>query len=86
MANSLNAQGKYDEAEPLYRKALEIRRQVLGEDHPETATRYNNLASNLDAQGKYAEAEPLHRRALEIRRRALKKTILSRPLATTTWP
>ena len=42
-----------------YRKALEIRRRVLGEDHPDTATSYNNLAANLDAQGKYAEAEPL---------------------------
>ena len=49
-------QGKYAEAEPLYQKALAIRRKVLGEDHPDTAASYNNVASNLNAQGKYAEA------------------------------
>jgi hypothetical protein len=28
----------------------------LGEDHPDTAGSYNNLAVNLDAQGKSAQA------------------------------
>ena len=32
---------------------------MLGEEHPATATSYNNLAVNLNAQGKYAEAAPL---------------------------
>ena len=64
-------QGKYAEAEPLHRSALAIRRKALGEDHPDTATGYNNLAANLNAQGKYAEAEPLYRRALAIRLKAL---------------
>jgi CHAT domain-containing protein/tetratricopeptide (TPR) repeat protein len=68
---NLNAQGKYAEAEPLLRRALEIYRTVLGETQPHTATSYDNVAYNLDAQGKYAEAEPLLRRALEIRRIAL---------------
>ena len=71
LASNLNAQGRYDEAEPLYRKALEIHTQVLGEDHPDTATSYNNVAYNLDDQGRYDEAEPLYRKALEIRTRML---------------
>ena len=61
-----NAQGRYDEAEPLYQKALEIRKRELGEDHPDTATSYNNVAANLNAQGRYDEAEPLYKKALEI--------------------
>ena len=51
--------GKYAEAEPLFRKALAIRLKALGEDHPDTARSYNNLAATLLRQGKYAEAEAL---------------------------
>ncbi len=39
---------------------------MLGEDHPDTANSYNNLAYNLEAQGKYADAEPLYQRTLVI--------------------
>ncbi len=62
----LNSVGRYEEAEPLFRQALEIRQRVLGEEHPSTAASYNNVAYNLDAQGRYEEAEPLYRQALEI--------------------
>ena len=61
MATNLNAQGKYAQAQPLYEKALEIRRRLLTDDHPDTASSYNNLADNLNAQGKYAQAQPLLR-------------------------
>ena len=70
-AFNLYAQGRYDETEPLFRKALEICIRVLGEDHPDTAGSYNNLAGNLNAQGHHAKAEPLYRKALEIRSRVL---------------
>ena len=56
MAGNLNAQGKYAQAQPLFEKALEIRRRLLTDDHPNTADSYNNVASNLNAQGKYLEA------------------------------
>ena len=71
MAVNLDAQGKYAQAQPLYEKALEIRRRLLTDDHPDTAMSYNNLAINLNAQGKYAQAQPLFEKALEIRRRLL---------------
>ncbi|MCK4403862.1 MAG: tetratricopeptide repeat protein, partial [candidate division Zixibacteria bacterium] len=32
-----DSQGKYAEAEPLYKRALEIREKVLGSDHPDVA-------------------------------------------------
>jgi CHAT domain-containing protein/tetratricopeptide (TPR) repeat protein len=68
---AVEAQGKYAQAQPLYEKALEIRRRLLTDDHPQTASSYSNLACNLNRQGKYAAAQPLFERALEIRRRLL---------------
>ena len=56
VAASLDAQGKYAEAQPLYEHAVEIQRRLLGDDHPGTASIYNHLAWNLNAQGKYSEA------------------------------
>jgi tetratricopeptide (TPR) repeat protein len=69
LAELLRAQGKYDEAEPLYQQSLAIRRKVctihlaasscdhsckvLGEEHPSVAKSLNNLAGLLRAQGKY---------------------------------
>jgi tetratricopeptide (TPR) repeat protein len=50
---------------------VDICRQVLGENHPDTARGYNNVAFNLNAQGKYAAAGPLFQRALEIRRQVV---------------
>jgi tetratricopeptide (TPR) repeat protein len=60
------AQGKYEQAEPLYQRALAIREQQLGPQHPDTAGSLNNLAGLYDAQGKYEQAEPLYQRALAI--------------------
>src|SRR5262249_11653711 len=62
-AETLFAQGKYAQTLPLFEKALEIRRRLLGDDHPETATGYYNLAVNLTEQGKYTQAQPLHEKA-----------------------
>ncbi len=70
-AGPLVAQGKYAQAQPLLEKALKIRRRLLTDDHPDTATSYNNLAYNLAAQGKFAQAQPLYEKALEINRRLL---------------
>jgi len=66
-ANYLLGRANYADAEPLYRRALEISEAQLGADHPSVATSLNNLALLLKTQGKFAEAEPLYRRALEIR-------------------
>jgi tetratricopeptide (TPR) repeat protein len=70
-ADSLYEKGKYTEAQPLFEKALEIRRRLLGDDYPDTATNYSSLASNLDQLGKYEEARTLHEKALVIHRRLL---------------
>jgi tetratricopeptide (TPR) repeat protein len=70
-ALALNAQGKYSQAQPLFEKALGVRRRVLSDDHPDTAVSYNILAYTLYVQEKYAQAQPLLEKALEIRRRLL---------------
>jgi tetratricopeptide (TPR) repeat protein len=65
-------QGKYAQAETLASQTLEIRRRVLGPEHPATLTSMNSLASAYSLEGKYAQAEPLFNQTLEARRRVLR--------------
>jgi CHAT domain-containing protein/Tfp pilus assembly protein PilF len=64
-------QGRYADAEPLYRRALAINEKRLGADHPDVATSLSGLAVLYTHQGRFADAEPLYRRALEINEKAL---------------
>jgi len=66
LAELYRIQGRYPEAEPLYRRSLAIRERTLGPEHPSVATSLNNLAAFYHVQGRYAEAEPLYRRTLVI--------------------
>ncbi len=61
----------FDEAEQLYRRALEIRRSKLGPTHPDTGQSLHNLASFLKKTDRFEEGEPLHKKAIEILRTAL---------------
>ncbi len=63
--------GQYDLAEPHLRLALDIRRKLHGEEHPDVAMSLNNLASLLQDKGDYGAAEPLLREALAMRRKLL---------------
>ena len=47
---STAAQGKYDEAEPLCKRALAIDEKALGAEHPRVAARLNNLGSLLQGR------------------------------------
>ena len=67
---SLN-QGRYGEAEPLLEQVLQLRREVLGERHPDTLASLDNLAALYLNQGRYGEAEPLYEQALQLRREVL---------------
>src|SRR5262249_56463826 len=60
-------------AEPLAQRALQIREDKLGKDHPDVATALNNLAGLYWTQGQYARAEPLCLRALQMRQDKLGK-------------
>ncbi|NEP23597.1 tetratricopeptide repeat protein [Moorena sp. SIO3I6] len=67
----LYQQGKYSDAIPLAKRALEIRQEILGEEHPDVASSLNNLALLYQSQGRYAEAEPLLQQALALRKKLL---------------
>lgn len=58
------SQGKYEEVERYYRRALEIYETKLGPDDPNVAKTKNNLASCYLKQGKYKEAEILYKQVL----------------------
>ncbi len=80
MATSFNnlallydAQGKYAEAEPLYKRSLAILLKALGPDHPNVATSLENYAALLRKLNRAAEAEPMEARAKAIRGKLEKK-------------
>ena len=72
LAGLYRDQGRYEQAEALYQRALAIREQVLGSEHPQVATSLNNLAGLYQSQGKYEQAEALYQRALVIREQVLR--------------
>src|SRR5258706_244548 len=67
----VQAQGKYTEAEELFKRALAIREKALGANHSDVGQSLHNLAYLYWTQGKYSEAEGLYKRALAIREQAL---------------
>jgi CHAT domain-containing protein/Tfp pilus assembly protein PilF len=50
---------KYDEAEKLFVRSLNIRRAILPAGHPDTGTSEFVLAKLYDEEGKFVQAEPL---------------------------
>jgi len=58
--------GRFGDAEPLFRRAVEIEESVHGPDHPVVAVVLGNLAELLVETGRLSEAEPLMLRALAI--------------------
>ena len=64
LANVYNAQGRYGDAEPLFKRALAIAEKTPND--PALGIRLNNLGGLYKLQGRYAEAEPLYKRALVV--------------------
>jgi serine/threonine protein kinase/tetratricopeptide (TPR) repeat protein len=63
--------GMYPAAEAQYRKALEIRRKHLGEEHRDVAVSLTALAFLLFKKGDLNGAEALNRQALQMQRKLL---------------
>ncbi|RMG53269.1 MAG: hypothetical protein D6723_07390 [Acidobacteria bacterium] len=68
---TLKTKGRYAEAEPLLREALDLRRRLLGENHPWIATAQIHWGDLLYRRGRYAEAEREIRAALRLQRETL---------------
>ncbi len=78
--------GRYAQAEPLIRRALAIREEAQGKEHPNVVSDLNSLAVLACAGGRLAEAESLHRRALALREKALGPTTRTSRSRSITWP
>jgi tetratricopeptide (TPR) repeat protein len=65
-----DTQGRYADAEPLFKRSLAIQEKSLGPDHPFVATSLKNLAFLYQNQGRYSDAEPLCLRSLAIREKS----------------
>ncbi len=64
-------QGKYQMAEEMYERCLDIKLDLFGELHLDTAVNLHNLATLHCAKRRFEKAEILFKRALEIREKLL---------------
>ncbi len=78
LAQSLNDLGvarrqmaELDTARAVLEQALAMRREILGEEHPDVAVSHSELGRILFDQGRLDEAEAHYRAALAIRRKVL---------------
>ena len=62
----LGKRQRFDEAEPLCKRALDIREKFLGPSHPDVAKQLNNLALICQHQEKYDDVEKYFARAIDI--------------------
>lgn len=60
-------QGKYQMAEEMYERCLDLKLALYGEEHLETALVMHNLAALHCAKKRWEKAEILYKRSLEIR-------------------
>ena len=65
LANILQYEGRYAEAERLHRETLDVQRRVLGPDHPDTADSPYNLGCMMVRKGDLKEALSLLREAVD---------------------
>lgn len=70
LAQIYEATDKNAEAEPLWRRAMQIRLKALGPEHPEVIGSGDKLAMSLIAQKKFPEAETLLKKSLAHREKA----------------
>lgn len=70
MAYLAECHGRYQQAEWFYRRSLKLRREKLGDQHPDVAVVLSDLAGLYCSQERYGEAEALLKQALQIQRQA----------------
>jgi non-specific serine/threonine protein kinase/serine/threonine-protein kinase len=71
MGNVYESLGLYLQAQALLERSADIRRQVLGPEHPDTLRSLDGQAWALAEAGQYSDAEKPQREALDIQRRVL---------------
>jgi tetratricopeptide (TPR) repeat protein len=66
LAELYRVQGRYAEAEPLYRRTLVILEKSVGPEHQRVGIALNNLAEVYRAQGRWEDAARLYPQAIAI--------------------
>ena len=74
MGDVYRSLGLYPQAEPLLTRSVDLRRQVLGPNNPETLDSMSSLALLLHREGREADAEKMQRNLLETERRVFGPT------------
>jgi tetratricopeptide (TPR) repeat protein len=60
----ISANGKWPQAETVYREELALWRKLVGNDDPNTLYALRNLGETLECEGNWGEAESMHREEL----------------------
>ncbi|KAF2035026.1 TPR-like protein [Setomelanomma holmii] len=89
-AMTLLDDGRFDEAEELFKQVMETRKRLFGNEHEWTLSSMTNLALTYSAQGRWKEAEELEIEVIETKKTLLgdehPSTLTSMGnLATTLW-
>jgi tetratricopeptide (TPR) repeat protein len=63
--------GYWKEAEELQVAVMQMRKRILGEEHPDTLRSVGNLASTYQNQGRWKEAEELQVQVMQMSKRVL---------------
>jgi tetratricopeptide (TPR) repeat protein len=71
LAALYHLQAKYEMAEAMYERCLDLKLDLHGDDHIEVAVSLHNLAALACAKRRWEKAEILYKRALEIREKHL---------------
>ncbi|KAK3363512.1 hypothetical protein B0T25DRAFT_436789, partial [Lasiosphaeria hispida] len=71
VAGFFSYQGRWKEAEMLQVQVMEMRKKVLGDEHPDTMGSMSNLALTYQSQGRWKEAETLQVQVMEMRKKVL---------------
>ena len=69
--NFLIIYAKYDEALEIAQRCVELSEELYGENHPDTATSYDNIGCAYDSKGDYDTALEYYNKALAIRQQVL---------------
>ncbi|KAE8380695.1 hypothetical protein BDV26DRAFT_279319 [Aspergillus bertholletiae] len=67
----LYSEGRWKEAEELGIQVMQLQKQVLGPEHPDTLASMGNLALTYTDQGRWKEAEELQVQVMQLRKQVL---------------
>ncbi len=69
LGNVYSDLGEYTSAAEMHKKALVLRKKLLGDEHPDVAKSINDLRQVDYWDARWSDADALHREAVELRRK-----------------